>query len=514
MLDWTTAKAAGVVCDLAEIVRHHPFSTLRSFHRDLKPANILVVALPDSRFRYRSTDFGIGGLAAYRELDRNRSGLTQGHPFVTAARGAFSPLYASPQQLAGADPDSRDDVFALGVIWYQILTGDLLNGRPGGSQWKKSLEDRGMPTVMVALLESCFEERPAHRPNDAAALADSIARFMGSNDSPKVAAASSDRTSSGLGPAPPTIRPEQFALPPLQIAEVVQNSQQIDWAEVDLPPIPKENLELEAKLVALQETVVSLKEGSHSQLQLIYSQITELKDRHKQLVDRLMTDDSGLSHDEKSSLIEIIEKTPDNTVMRLHTKYPSVPQRTFLRFIHQARQADDLRRTYNPVATSATCGYKIETVAIEKQIHQTDEALVTATTRRSPCRARYLVQNHSRAGGVPDQGALVEWIPLLEARRYRWSEQHTLDEAEQFFQEWSCCLDDPWTYIEKYPEGELVSRCSVIPSRSLRRQWDEEKKDPTLARAISQLFVLGSNHAYLGFFLVLLLTLFSFIKLL
>ena len=129
---------------------------------------------------------------------------------MTAARGAFSPLYASPQQLAGADPDSRDDVFAAGVIWYQILTGDLLEwptrrDRNGRSPWKTA--------VCQLLWSPCSEillsrERPAHRPNDAAALADSIAlRFMRFQRFPKVAGPQTGlRRVSGTRTSP-TIRP-------------------------------------------------------------------------------------------------------------------------------------------------------------------------------------------------------------------------------------------------------------------------------------------------------------------
>ena len=44
--------------------------------------------------------------------------------------GAYSPLYASPQQMKGEKPDPRDDVYALGVIWHQLLTGDLTSPAP------------------------------------------------------------------------------------------------------------------------------------------------------------------------------------------------------------------------------------------------------------------------------------------------------------------------------------------------------------------------------------------------
>ena len=75
--------------------------------------------------------------------------------------GSHTPLYASPQQQRGDAPDPRDDVHALGVIWYQLLTGDLTAGRPGGTRWVRRLAEQGVPPAQVDLLGSCFEDNPA-----------------------------------------------------------------------------------------------------------------------------------------------------------------------------------------------------------------------------------------------------------------------------------------------------------------------------------------------------------------
>jgi serine/threonine protein kinase len=128
-------------------------------HRDLKPANILVQRQPDGKVQFHITDFGIGGAAATQAIEEAREKSTA-HFQATAIRGAHTPLYASPQQIAGANPDPRDDVFAFGVIWYQLLVGDLSKPAPHGIGWMKLFKEQGMAGAELDLLQSCFEDDP------------------------------------------------------------------------------------------------------------------------------------------------------------------------------------------------------------------------------------------------------------------------------------------------------------------------------------------------------------------
>jgi serine/threonine protein kinase len=75
-------------------------------HRDLKPANILVT--PDDRVKI--TDFGIVKLVGADTTD-------------TFGTGYGSPRYVSPEQAAGTPVDQRSDIYSLGVILYEMLTG-------------------------------------------------------------------------------------------------------------------------------------------------------------------------------------------------------------------------------------------------------------------------------------------------------------------------------------------------------------------------------------------------------
>src|SRR5205807_9125684 len=69
-------------------------------HRDLKPANIML----DGTGRIRITDFGLAGAAG----ETLRAG---------------TPAYMAPEQLAGAAVTPRSDIYALGLVLYELFTG-------------------------------------------------------------------------------------------------------------------------------------------------------------------------------------------------------------------------------------------------------------------------------------------------------------------------------------------------------------------------------------------------------
>ena len=164
------ARARDALQQIATAVAH--FHKLGVVHRDLKPANVLVE--PDADDRSPATlkvaDFGIGGVLSAHELSAVTRAPSTGARLATAARGAFTPLYASPQQKKGLPPDPRDDVFALGVIGYQLLVGDVTAERPGGKGWKRDLQTQGVSSGLLDLLEACWDDDPLERPADAGAL--------------------------------------------------------------------------------------------------------------------------------------------------------------------------------------------------------------------------------------------------------------------------------------------------------------------------------------------------------
>jgi serine/threonine protein kinase len=94
--------------------------------------------------------------------------------------GAWVGGTVAPEPSRDRPPEVRDDVYALGVLWYQLLAGDLSRPRPGGSSWRRRLVARGMPLALVELLESCFDDDADARPVDCGTLAEAIRHGLGS----------------------------------------------------------------------------------------------------------------------------------------------------------------------------------------------------------------------------------------------------------------------------------------------------------------------------------------------
>jgi hypothetical protein len=140
-------------------------------HRGLKPSNVLLCPTNEGRVSVWVSDVGWGQITSM--LDDSRVELSQA--IRRSLRGSHGPLYASPQQRAGGLPDPRDDVYAIGMLWYQMLRQDPVARPPTSETWASEYRRFGLTDGQARLIMACLAEIPADRPGDGQALADLIA---------------------------------------------------------------------------------------------------------------------------------------------------------------------------------------------------------------------------------------------------------------------------------------------------------------------------------------------------
>src|SRR5215813_4138259 len=129
-------------------------------HRDLKPGNLLV----SREGRIKIADFGIGAiLANARAQDAAGNGLTN----ATLLQSAYTPICADPRQRLGGLAETSMDVYALGILAFQLLIGDFR--REMGPAWRAELEERNIPAALLDIVGTCVDV-PAKRFSDAGSL--------------------------------------------------------------------------------------------------------------------------------------------------------------------------------------------------------------------------------------------------------------------------------------------------------------------------------------------------------
>ena len=128
-------------------------------HKDLKPSNVLV-APHGERWQFRVGDFGSGRLlepGRLEELGITRLGMTVTSALPTDS--GMTLLYVAPEVLAGAAPSVQSDVYALGLILFQMLVGDLHRTLAPG--WEHSVDDELLREDIAAATDGDPERRLA-----------------------------------------------------------------------------------------------------------------------------------------------------------------------------------------------------------------------------------------------------------------------------------------------------------------------------------------------------------------
>jgi len=162
-------------------------------HRDFKPANVMV----DSTGRVRIADFGLAG-------------------FTGEALRAGTPAYMAPEQIAGGQITARSDIYALGLVLYELFTGHrAFEAKSLPELLRKREEGPVPPSVLVRELDEsvdrailrCLELEPANRPPSAVAVSaalpggDPLAAALAAGETPSPEMVAASGTSSALAPA-------------------------------------------------------------------------------------------------------------------------------------------------------------------------------------------------------------------------------------------------------------------------------------------------------------------------
>lgn len=164
-------------------------------HRDLKPANVMI----DGRGRARITDFGLAAVGAQRPGEI-----------------AGTPAYMAPEQLRGEPATARSDLYALGLLLYEICTGRRPFHADSLAAWRQahlqevpshpSAHTTGLDPGLERLILRCLEKDPSRRPASAALVAaalpggDPLAAALAAGETPSPEQVAASESAEGLAP--------------------------------------------------------------------------------------------------------------------------------------------------------------------------------------------------------------------------------------------------------------------------------------------------------------------------
>jgi serine/threonine protein kinase len=151
-------------------------------HRDLKPQNLFLTRTLDGSPKLKVLDFGVS--KAIGLTSGGRAGLTRTSTMLG------SPLYMAPEQMRSSrDVDGRVDIWALGVVLFELLTGrwpfeaetmpELCLKVVGEAPQPLGVLRTDVPPAIVAIVECCLQREPENRFASAHDLASALEPFVG-----------------------------------------------------------------------------------------------------------------------------------------------------------------------------------------------------------------------------------------------------------------------------------------------------------------------------------------------
>jgi Protein kinase domain len=166
-------------------------------HRDLKPANLML----DGAGKIRITDFGLAAIAASLDLADLQAG---------------TPAYMAPEQLEGREVTAKSDLYSLGLVLYEILTGkrafnattlpELIKQRESSAPANPSTLVRDLDPLVERVILRCLEKDPAQRPVSALQVAaalpggDPLAAALAAGETPSPEMVAAAGATEGMRP--------------------------------------------------------------------------------------------------------------------------------------------------------------------------------------------------------------------------------------------------------------------------------------------------------------------------
>ncbi|HKD12844.1 MAG TPA: serine/threonine-protein kinase, partial [Thermoanaerobaculia bacterium] len=166
-------------------------------HRDLKPANVMI----DGRGHARITDFGLAVAAGE----------------VTEGELSGTPAYMAPEQLAGKGASVRTDIYALGLVLYELFTGRRAFTASTLSELKRKKEEEAPPSLLEStrdvdplvdrVILRCLDRDPRGRPASALQVAaalpggDPLAAALAAGETPSPEMVAASGASGSMSPA-------------------------------------------------------------------------------------------------------------------------------------------------------------------------------------------------------------------------------------------------------------------------------------------------------------------------
>jgi len=203
-------------------------------HRDLKPANVMV----DGRGRVRITDFGLADAG--------------GGAITGAEARAGTPAYMAPEQLDGERADERSDIWALGLVLYEVFTGKRAFEADTVADLQRKQRET-TPTSVTTLLPDldpaierviarCLDQDPERRPASAFAVAaalpggDPLAAALAAGEIPSVEMVAAAGEAGGVRPWVATVAALAVLVGILLVASVNQRGRITHWDPLEKPP--------------------------------------------------------------------------------------------------------------------------------------------------------------------------------------------------------------------------------------------------------------------------------------